>query len=204
MVYIRKIVILIPLLKNEDEKMRLFKSFIVSFVVFIALNFIMNLLIHVAKGTTNLGLYFSTISNIPLLFMGSFFTITSIGIVPPGFGIFDGINVGISWFGTNTFLGIIIILASLLPALLASIIGGKMADTSIQAFIGFMLAMFLSSFVIVVFYLISSAQISTLLKFFNTSLPSVIIVYTLLFGIFNGIFWSPFAALMGREERIRD
>lgn len=180
--------------------MRIFKSFIVSFVVFIGLNFIMNLLIHLAKGTS----YFSTISTMPLLFVGSFFTITSIGIVPPGFGIFDGVNVGISWLGVNTFLGIMLILASFLPALVASIIGGKMENKSLDAFLGFILAMFLSSVIMVIFYLISSAQISNLLKIFNTSLPSVIILYMLLFGIFNGLLWSPFAAWMGREEKIEN
>ena len=183
--------------------MGLFKSFIVSFVVFIGSNFIMNLLIIIAKGTPSIGKYFSNIGILPLLFIGSFFTIKDIGILPPGFNIIFGVNSGISFFNSNIFYGIMLILASFLPTLIASIIGGKIADTSLQAFIGFILAMILSSIMLIILYLINSAEMSSFVIFLKNYFTGImIVIWIFIFGICNGLLWSGLAAMMGKEHKI--
>lgn len=182
--------------------MGLFKSFTVSFVVFIGSNFIMNLLIIIAKGAPSIGTYFSNIGIIPLFFIGSFFTIKDIGILPPGFNLIFGINTGISFFNTNVFLGIMLILASFLPTLIASIIGGKMGDTSFQAFIGFILAMIMISIILVILYLINSAEMSSFIIYLKNYFTGIkIVIWIFIFGILNGLLWSGLAAMMGKEHK---
>lgn len=183
--------------------MSLVKTFIVSFVVFIILNFLMNLLILIANGTINVVIFFSNIRSLPLHFIGSFFAIMNIGILPPGYNIFYGTILGISWLNSNVFLGIMLILASFLPALIASIIGGKMANTPIQAFIGFISAMILSSIILMILYLINSVEMYSFVTSLTNYLDkSSIAVWIFIFGVFNGLLWSGIAGMMGKEDKI--
>lgn len=180
--------------------MSLAKSFVFSFIAFIVLNFIMNLLIIVAKGT--LGTYFSNIEMFPLTFIASFFAVSNIGVMPPGYGIFLGINTGISWLNSNIFVGILIIIASFLPGLIASVLAGKMANTVKQSIVGIILTMILSSIILIIIYLVNSLQIYSFIIFLKSLTQINIPVFIFIFGIFNGIFWASIAAMINKEDKV--
>lgn len=183
--------------------MGLIKSFIVSFVVFIALNFVMNLLILLGKSSINQ--FFFALNYLPLQFFGTFFNIESVGVMFPGYGILYSTYLGVGWLDIYPFSGIMLILASFLPSLIASILAGKMANTSKHAFAGFMFSMILDSIILVILYLINPEEMLLFTTFIRTFTSGyLVIVCMLIFGILNGIFWSGIAVIVVKEEKLKE
>lgn len=162
----------------------------------------MNFLIVFVKGTISFGIYRSNLEFYPLFFIGSLFTIACIGIVPPIYGIFDGIKKGIILFNSNIAIGIILILASFLPSLIASILACKMVYSLRHAFIGLMFTMILSSTIMIILYIVNPAQMSTFVIFLKLSTHGSIVVWIFILGVFNGFLWSGIAALIVKEDKI--
>lgn len=181
------------------------KSFGISFIVFIVLNFIMNLLIAIANHA-NIGAFFTGIGSQPWLFIASLFVVNlssiNIGLMPTGLAITNGVNIGYGYFSSNVFYGIMIIAAVILPGLIASIVAGASAESSGPAFGGWMLTMILSGIIVLVLGFVSPTQIAPLIGFIlnGTSNTIYIAIWIFVLFIFNGLFWSGIAAVVGREH----
>ena len=182
------------------------KSFGISFLIYIVLNFLMNMLLVVAANVVPLMDWFSSIASPDTYrFLSSLFAVQS--LEPSGTSILGGLGGGISEFttGGNIFLGIMMIGAPILPGLIGAIVAGKMAESSKQAFGGWMLTPLISAVVLVVFAFLDPS-LNTNVLIINMVLaggfpgPWEVIVYTLLIGVILGLFWSGLAAISGAED----
>ena len=134
------------------------KSFGIGLLIFVVLNFVMNLLLAVAGGAylgitpVDISEFFGALSSgnywwfFSHLFTfsggldlsaltGGTLTGTLGGLMPASFSILIGAASGISLFTAATpdyFLGIVMILGPILPGLIAAIVAGKMADTRLR------------------------------------------------------------------------
>lgn len=205
------------------------KSFGIGLLIFLVLNFIMNLLLVVAGGaylgasTVDISSFFGTITGgTPLWFFSNLFVfnggvdLTGVlasdptigGLLPASLSILLGAMGGIGAFtaGTpNYFLGIMLILGPIIPGLIASIVAGKMADTPPQGFGSMVLISLLSSIGLLVFWIIDPAQMANHLALvswldsFGTYSEIMLYVAIPVIGLFQGMFWSGISAVLGRE-----
>jgi len=181
------------------------KSFGISFLIYIVLNFLMNMLLVVAADVVPLMDWFGSITTDTYGFLSNLFVTQYLG--PSGLTISVGLGGGIAEFapGGNIFLGIMLIGAPILPGLIGAIVAGKMAESSKQAFGGWMLTPLISAAVLVVFAFQDPSLNTTVLSF-NMLLaggfpePWEVLVYTMLIGVFSGLFWSGLAAISGAED----
>ena len=90
--------------------MGLGKSFGISFLIYIVLNFAMNLLMVVATGAVDIGTWFQGISYAPMLWLAqTLFCLGSLNIAP--FEILSGISGGIGYFSVDIFPAIMMLIA---------------------------------------------------------------------------------------------
>jgi hypothetical protein len=187
--------------------MGIMKSFGISFLIYIVLNFLMNMLIVVAETVPDLMDWFMLITTDTYGFLSNLFVVQNLG--PSGMAIPEGLYSGLSELkgGGNIFLGIMMIFAPILPGLISAIVAGKMAENSKQAFGGWMLTALISAVVLLVFAFINPAlhspgQILEYIGSLAVSIPEPwgIVVYTLIIGLFSGLFWSGLAAISGAED----
>lgn len=181
------------------------KSFGISFLIYIVLNFLMNMLWVVAENVGPLMDWFGSITTDTYGFLSSLFVIQDLG--PSGMAIPEGLNSGLSELmgGGNIFLGIMMIGAPILPGLISAIVAGKMAESSKQAIGGWMLTTLISAVALVVFAFIDPSLISGPLIYIADIMVIIpeaweVILYTILVGVFVGLVWSGLAAISGAED----
>ncbi|MHA1729645.1 MAG: hypothetical protein ACTSWY_13090, partial [Promethearchaeota archaeon] len=175
------------------------KSFGISLIIYIALNFVMNMLLVLAAGS-DLGAWFGTITTEPYTFISSLFVVNY--LMPPGTGIMLGLSGGITQLmSSDPFNGIMSILIPIVPGLIAAIVAGTMADGAKQAFFGWFLTAIISVAVPLIFHFIEPSSVAMVLFLILSMVSEMweIIVFTLLIGIFNGMLWGSVAALIGAE-----
>lgn len=180
--------------------MGLGKSFGISIITFLILNFILNFLLLFSSGYS-VEFYFSNIKNVPWQFLASLFISTTL-LSTPLTGVFNVLLMHLGFFNSTLFENIMFILAAIIPSLIASIVAGKMADSRIQAFQGWMLTMLLSACFIIAFYNINSTQVA--LNILNVmSLGSNMVLeamWIMIFCVINGLFWSGIAVIISKKS----
>lgn len=184
------------------------KSFGISFLIYIVLNFLMNMLMVVSAAVVPVMDWFMTVTTDTFGFLSTLFVIGSLG--PSGTAILGGLGTGITMLttpGENIFLGIMLICAPIFPGLIAAIVAGKMAENSKQAFGGWMLTAVIASGVLIAFSFIDPNFVTTsgvftyvILLAGGTPSPLELVIYTLLLGLLSGLFWSGLAAISGAED----
>lgn len=175
----------------------------------------MNMLIVVASAIIPVMDWFMTVTTDPYGFLSSLFVTGSQGPLgtatfkPSGMVILEDIGFGITMLtgGGNIFLGIMLICAPIFPGLIAAIVAGKMAENSKQAFGGWMLTALISAGALIAFSFISpgfvnNSDVFTYISDLTSGTPSPLelVIYTLLLGLFSGLFWSGLAAISGAED----
>jgi len=185
--------------------MGLGKSLGISFLIYIVLNFLMNMLIVVAANVVPLMDWFMTITTDTYQFLSTLFVIQTLG--PSGMSIIGGIAGGLALLtgGGNIFLGIMWICAPIFPGLISAIVAGKMADNSKQSFGSWMLTALISAGALVVFAFLDPTLVNDVLIYITVlagGIPEAweVVTYTLLIGVISGLFWSGLAAISGAED----
>lgn len=183
------------------------KSFGKSLVVYIVVYFIFFIVLQASAPTT-----FFRGSNHTLLFAD-----TNLLLMPPGYYIFFiiamNLNFSIGWM-------IILVVASILPNLIAAITAGRVSETKKQAFTSWMLVMILISIILTVIFLINPFLAEW--SFYNqTATPGIInsffyfieteatnqifvILWIFVFEILTGLFYSGFAVIFVKRNSLKE
>jgi hypothetical protein len=177
--------------------MGLGKSLGIGLIIYIVLNFLMNMLLVIAATVPDLTTWFSSITSAPFGFLSNLFVISS--YIPMGTAILTGISLGITTLGSNVFLGIMLLVGYIIPPLITAVIAGKMADNSKQGFLSWLLISLLCAIVVMVFHIVAPLEMVGIVIFGVGELWSEI-VFTLLIGLFNGLLWGGIAAITAAED----
>ena len=180
--------------------MGLGKSLGLGFLIYVALNFVMQLLLAVAAGAIDL--YFDGITSAPLLFIST--SIAGGTISDPGSSILTAISMGVMLFGMDEiFMGIIMIIVPIVPPLVAAIVVGKTSESPGKAVLSWFLVMIISAAVPLVISIIdpasTAAGLAAVLALFSGDIL-LTIIYVLILVLFNTMFWGVVSALLGKED----
>lgn len=190
------------------KKMGFGKAFGLGLVIFIVLNFALNLLTTIVGGT-DIGTYFNMVSSAPLQFVGTFFAPMAFLMSAPE-SIFLGLMTGInSISGGDALMGIMMILLVILPGLITAIIVGKLSETPGKGFLACLLIYIIVGVVFVVFALIDPTQImafiitylmGTMWGSVIASETSLLIMFLILnCGVLSGMMWAGISAALAKE-----
>ncbi|MBD3350244.1 MAG: hypothetical protein GF364_02045 [Candidatus Lokiarchaeota archaeon] len=203
------------------------KSLGIGLVIFIVLNFVMNLLLVLAGGVTIMGVpieigdWFGSIGDAPFGFLANLFCfqggldlgiidssltgLTIGGLLPPSISLLLGLAGGAMMFSTDVFIAIVSILGVLLPLLITAIVCGKLADSPGQGYGSFLLVNLISAAILVVFFIIDYTQLGghvaifSLIAMMDPSMVMIAYIGIPVFGLFNGMFWGGISAVLGKE-----
>ncbi|MHA1339620.1 MAG: hypothetical protein ACTSRZ_05800 [Promethearchaeota archaeon] len=192
--------------------MGLGKGFGIGLVIYIILNFVMNLLL-VWAGGMDIGTWFGAISSdIYLWLTNLFFVNLGAGLtdlaVQFSSGVLAGIN-GIMTGGASLLPGIFTLLAAILPGLLTAIIAGKLAEGAGKGFAAWMLIVIIDLAIIAVLYILEiqigngAAAFVTVMAYIHSISAGnawMTVVVFVLVGIISTFFWGGIGALAGKQE----
>jgi hypothetical protein len=188
--------------------MGLGKSLGLSLVIYIALNFVMQILSAVAGATIDT--FFTDIANAPLPFIASLFVLGGVMADSGTMILFFLPNViGNLGAGTDIFGNIVLIMTPIVPPLVASIVAGKMANSPGKAFLGWLIAMFICIAVPIVLMIIDETFVGSgmfsLYGFYAMFIGwgtdnLAAIIWALLVGLFMSMMWGVLAAILGKED----
>ncbi|MCP4761531.1 MAG: hypothetical protein GY870_07100 [archaeon] len=163
--------------------MGLGKSFGISLLVYLVLNFAIAILAAVLGGG-DISLIFAGFSTDLIGSLNNLLFSNSV-VLSQG-AVYDSILL---FFTGNMMDAVAALLLALVPSLVAAMIAGKMAEGAGQAFGGWMLTAVLCSILYAVLGIVGGVP-------FNL----MILLAFLLIGALNGLMWSGIACLMGKED----
>jgi len=207
--------------------MGLGKAFGYGILIYVALNFLMNILLVLAEGVDLGGVpmliseFFSMASSDPVQFLGHFLAFRGSmdileglgignlsigGLIPSSIGIIIGIAMGIQYLPVNGFLGVVYIIGFLLPPLISSIATGKISENQTQGFFSWFLVPIITSLVLLILWIAGGPEsVGPFVPFFkflydvDVKYEFIIYIGIPVVGLFQGMFWSGISAALGKE-----
>ncbi|MFX0080476.1 MAG: hypothetical protein ACFE94_01860 [Candidatus Hodarchaeota archaeon] len=184
------------------------KSFLLSLVAFVGLNFIFVILYFaIDQDSGGFDSLMTTIEDAPLMII--FYLFGSVASTP--FINLDGAIAQPLFNGDTAFL--ILSLGYLAAPIIAAILAGKFAESKFQGFTGWMLTVIVSTVTVVVGVFLSQTMLNTLKSstyfvYFNTYFPSLllsggfeeVLIYLIISCVVNIGFYSFFAFLLSKTE----
>lgn len=160
------------------------KAFGLSLIIYIALNFVFGMLIALLG--TGIDLYFAALASAPMTFVASLFN--PILYLPGEAWITNGIMPLV--LGTSDLITtLMVLLAAIIPPLLAAIIAGRTGEGKGSAFGAWFLTAIICSVILLVLGMVDGSLTLDLTSILALILPAVI----------NGIFYGAFAAVSASE-----
>lgn len=183
------------------------KSFLLSLIAFVGLNFVFTLLNVVITG--GFDTLMTTIQNAPLMII--YYLFGSVSSVP-----LTNMDWAIAQPLFNNDMNFLILgIGFIVAPLIAAILAGKFAESKLQGFSGWLLTVVVSTVVVAIGVFLSPSfqatlKSSTYLEFFTTYFPALllpgsggfemILVFLLIACVINIIFYGFFALIVSKTE----
>jgi hypothetical protein len=170
------------------------KSFLLSLVAFVGLNFIFTILYYILGSGFNA--LINEIQIAPLMII--YYLFGSIASVPSG--ILNWVIVDPLFNSTMTFL--VMGLGFLIAPLIAAILAGRLAESKSQGFLGWLLTVVISTVAVIIGVFLSPTFETILTTLYGPEWTGfeVILIYLVISCIVNIIFYGFFALLVSKTE----
>jgi len=170
------------------------KSFLLSLVAFVGLNFVFLILDAFIAGTFNA--IIATIQTAPLMII--YYLFSSIASVPSI--ILNWVIVDPLFNSTMTFL--VMGLGFLIAPLIAAILAGYLAESKFEGFVGWLLTALVSTVAMIVGVIptLSATFVSTLNSLYGWTGFEVMLISLVISCIINIIFYGFFSLLVSKTE----
>ena len=169
------------------------KSFLLSLVAFIGLNFIVSILYFALD--VGFDTLMDNIQNAPLMII--YYLFGSVTSVPSN--NMDWAIVQPLFNEDNTFL--ILSLGYLVAPIIAAILAGKFAESKFQGFAGWLLTVIVSTVAVVIgVFLSPTLELEFGKLFYNWTGFELILIYIVISCVVNIVFYSFFALLVSKTE----
>ncbi|MFW9865692.1 MAG: hypothetical protein ACFFEN_06285 [Candidatus Thorarchaeota archaeon] len=173
--------------------MGLGKSFLLSLVAFVGLNFIFTIIYYLVVGFDNL---ITTIQSAPLMILYYLFG----AVVSTPLMLLEGTIIQPLFFGDLSFL--VIGLGFLVSSLVAALLAGKFAESKLQGFGGWGLTVIVSTIAIFIGTIpgLSDTLVATVNSYYGSTGFEMTLLYLVLSGLINIIFYGFFSLLVSKTE----
>jgi len=172
------------------------KSFLLSLLAFIGLNFVVSILFFaIDPDSGGFDSLMATIEEAPLMII--YYLFGSVTSVPSN--NLDWAIVQPLFNEDNTFL--ILSLGYLVAPIIAAILAGKFAESKFQGFAGWLLTVIVSTVAVVIgVFLSPTLELEFGKLFYNWTGFELILIYLIISCVVNIVFYSFFALLVSKTE----